>query len=252
MNPDEPYAPRLTLDRGSATPLYSQISEPLEQLIASGELAPGQLIEDEVSMANRLEVSRPTARRALQDLVSRGFLTRRRGAGTRVTPKHARRTLGLTSLNEDLLRAGFTPTTQMISYSVALAGDEQAARLQCAEGTEIIQIVRLRLVDGRPLALMTNLVMADRAPTLTQLSERGLYACLADRGTRPVSAQQAIGARVVEAAEAEMMNMQPGDPVLTMQRTAYDTAGRVIEYGTHIYNAELYSFNFTLTDPQGA
>ncbi|WP_231979473.1 GntR family transcriptional regulator [Tessaracoccus coleopterorum] len=49
------------------------------------------MIEDEVSMAHRLDVARPTARRALQELATKGLLTRRRGVGTRVTPPHVHR-----------------------------------------------------------------------------------------------------------------------------------------------------------------
>lgn len=250
MDLDEPYVPALVLDRNADAPLYSQISEPLERLIATGALAPGQLIEDEVSMAQRLEVSRPTARRALQDLVARGLLTRRRGAGTRVTPTHVRRSLGLTSLNDDLLRAGLTPSTEVLSYSVALADTEDAELLQVEEKTEIVRIERLRYIDDQPLALLTNLLCSDVAPSLTQLADHGLYACLGERGIRLVSATQVIGARTVTAEEAETMAMKPGDPILTMVRTAYDSTGRVIEYGSHIYNASLYSFTYTLTDSQ--
>ncbi|WP_022868989.1 GntR family transcriptional regulator [Schaalia vaccimaxillae] len=247
-NLEVPFAPNISLDRESTVPLYNQIAEPLGQMITTGALLPGQLIEDEVSMANRLEVSRPTARRALQDLVSRGLLTRRRGAGTRVTPTHVRRPLSLTSLNEDLLKAGFTPTTEVVSYSVKLADEEAASHLSCAPGTEVIHIVRRRLVDDQPLALMTNVLAAAHAPRLTDLNSKGLYACLAEKGIRPVSAHQEIGARILRPSEAEPMAMRVGDPVLTMTRTAYDSEGTVIEYGTHIYNAELYSFRLTLTD----
>ncbi|MDC4232491.1 GntR family transcriptional regulator [Actinomyces sp. B33] len=245
---DAPYIAEVTIDRSSAIPLYSQIAAPLEHLITSGELPPGQLIEDEVSMAHRLAVSRPTARRALQDLVSRGLLTRRRGAGTHVTPTHVRRPLSLTSLNDDLVKAGFTPRTEVLSYSISLADAADAQRLGCPESQEIVRIVRRRLVDDQPLALMTNILGADIAPTLTRLSEKGLYSCLADLGIKPVSAQQSIGARALADDEAPLLGMSAGDPALTMERTAFDANGRTVEYGSHVYNADLYSFRFTLND----
>ena len=73
------YEPEITLDRDSQVPLYQQIAKPIETAILSGALPAGAMIEDEVSMASRLDVARPTARRALQELASRGLLTRRRG-----------------------------------------------------------------------------------------------------------------------------------------------------------------------------
>ena len=67
---DVPFVPQIALDRDSEVPLYQQIAHPLEELILAGRLEPGRLIEDEVSMARRLKVSRPTTRRALRDLVA--------------------------------------------------------------------------------------------------------------------------------------------------------------------------------------
>ncbi|WP_353065369.1 GntR family transcriptional regulator [Arcanobacterium hippocoleae] len=103
---DVPYILEVSLDRNSVVPLYQQILEPISQLIKNGTLQPNQLLEDEISMANRLNISRPTARRALQELVDSGLLVRRRGVGTRVTPSHIHRRLALTSLNDDLIKAG--------------------------------------------------------------------------------------------------------------------------------------------------
>ena len=65
---NETYIPQIEIDRDSPMPLYEQIARPIEKAILSGELAAGSMIEDEVSMAHRLDVARPTARRALQEL----------------------------------------------------------------------------------------------------------------------------------------------------------------------------------------
>lgn len=241
-----PFVPAITLDRDSPVPLYHQIAQPLEELINTGRLQPGQLIEDEVSMARRLNVSRPTARRALQDLVGRGLLTRRRGVGTRVTPSHVRRPLSLTSLNDDLVKAGFEPHTEVLGYEVVLAQEEEANALSCPVGTEVVRIVRRRWIDDRRLAVLTNLLPADIAPSLTQLSHEGLYACLEERSIHLVSAHQAVGARSASTHDAELLGIDAGAALLTMERTAYDADGHVVEYGSHIYNASLYSFQFTL------
>jgi GntR family transcriptional regulator len=243
---ESPYAPEITLDRDSGEPLYQQIAKPLEEAITSGKVDPGRLIEDEVSMAGRLSVSRPTARRALQDLVARGLLTRRRGVGTRVTPSQVRRPLSLTSLNDDLVKAGFEPHTEVMSYEVKLASEKEAELLGCSAGTEIIQVRRRRFIDERTLAIMMNILPATIAPTLTELSNGGLYSCLAKRGVQPATAQQSVGARNATEEDARLLETEVGSALLTMQRTAYDSTGNVVEYGSHVYNANLYSFHFAL------
>ena len=80
MNRVEP----LQVDRKSPVPLYFQVAQHMEHLIESGELAPGTRLENEIDLADRLRLSRPTMRRAIQELVAKGLLVRKRGVGTQV------------------------------------------------------------------------------------------------------------------------------------------------------------------------
>ncbi len=245
-NRNVPFVPDITLDRSSSDPLHAQISEPLAALITSGTIPPGTLLEDEVSLAKRLEVSRPTARRALQDLVGRGLLTRRRGAGTRVTPTHVHRPVALTSLNDDLRAAGYTTRTDVLSYEVILAGDVEAELLKCPKGTELVRIERLRWADEQPLGLMHNLVPADVAPSLTDLMNKGLYQGLKERSVHLASADQTVGARPATVRERELLEMGSHSSLLAIERTSYDATGRAVEYGKHAYAADRYSVRLTL------
>lgn len=240
------FALTVTLDRESPIPLHEQISTPLEQLILSGELTPGQLIEDEVSMAKRLNVSRPTTRRALQDLVSRGLLTRRRGVGTHVTPTHLRRPQSLSSLQDDLTQAGLTPTTTVVNYEVRLANNEDASLLHIPEGSEIVSVTRVRMINNQPLAILRNLIPAHLAPSITQLNTESLYTAFTNAGLRPAAAQQAISARMSAEDEAAQLALTHPSPVLTMERTAMDDNGQVLEFGRHVYNPKNYAFHSTL------
>ena len=56
----------ITLDRNSPVPLYHQLAQAIEHAISSGVLAPGDRLENELSMTSRLGLSRPTAREAEQ------------------------------------------------------------------------------------------------------------------------------------------------------------------------------------------
>lgn len=247
---DSPFIAEITIDKTSGTPLHQQISAPLAALIQGGDIEPGRLIEDEVSLASRLNVSRPTARRALQDLVVRGLLERRRGAGTRVTPRHIQRKIALTSLNDDLVKAGYQTDTRILNYSINLADAHAAHLLQCPEGSEIVSIERLRSINDTPLALMTNMIRADHAPTLTQLSTHGLYECLQERGLSLASATQTIGARIATPEESAALRIDNGAALVTMQRTAYGADGSVIEYGNHVYDASQYQVTIPLVADQ--
>ncbi|GAA3871333.1 GntR family transcriptional regulator [Tessaracoccus defluvii] len=243
---EETYAPAITIDRTSSTPLYVQIAGPIEAAILSGELPAGAMIEDEVSMAQRLDVARPTARRALQELASKGLLSRRRGVGTRVTPPHVHRPMKLSSLNEDLAEAGFVPSTKVLSYEVRPPSADEAELLGLTSEDGLLRVSRLRYADDHPLALLTNLIPMDIAPTWRELGESGLYTCLHNRGIDIASATQEIGARGATADEAATLGEQPGAPLLTMHRVGRTAEGRPVEIGHHIYRPSLYSFRFSL------
>ncbi|MFD8305504.1 GntR family transcriptional regulator [Streptomyces sp. NPDC059690] len=235
------------LDRGSPVPLYYQLAQQLEAAIEHGVLAPGNLLGNEIDLSTRLGLSRPTVRQAIQSLVDKGLLVRRRGVGTQVVHSQVKRPLELSSLYDDLEAAGQGPTTQVVRNERRPAAPEVAAALGVAEGSEVIVLERLRLTHGQPVALLCNYLPA----TLLDLdSERleatGLYRMMRTAGITLHSARQTIGARSATADEASRLDEQEGAAVLTMQRTAYDDTGRPVEYGSHIYRASRYAFDFRL------
>lgn len=243
-----PQVLRIDLDRSSPTPLYHQIATVIDAAIEAGTLTPGEFLENEVALAARLNVSRPTARQALQELVVRGRLLRRRGVGTQVAAIPVRRPLELSSLHEDLVKAGRRPGTRVLHYEPMRAGGDLAERLQVPEGTELVQVQRLRLADGEPLAVLTNLLRAEWAPSPEELGEIGFYALLRERGLVAKVAHERVGARLASAAEARVLEEKPRAALLTMSRTAYTEDGLVLEVGDHIYRASRYEYSITLFD----
>lgn len=237
---------RIDLDRSSPVPLYHQMAKAIEKDIETGQLAPGARLENEIALAERLRVSRPTARRALQELVDLGMLVRKRGVGTQVAPVRVRRRVDLTSLFDDLASSGRGPTTTVLAYSVGPGTPELTEILEIPQDSDVVTVKRLRYADGEPLALMTNHLRLDNAPTYEELTVLGLYAALRERGVTVHLAQQHIGARAATAAEARTLEEKPKAALLTMERTAYDSAGRPIEHGVHLYRASRYSFSTTL------
>ncbi|WP_216387129.1 GntR family transcriptional regulator [Arcanobacterium phocae] len=241
-----PYAPRIELNRTSDIPLHVQISEPIERAIIAGDLTAGTVIENEISMAHRLKVSRPTARRAMQTLVEQGLLIRRRGKGTVVAPKPRHRLLKLSSLNEELRRQGQHPTTHILTYNVIPATARMAQRLDCVAGTPILELERLRYRDGEPIAVLYNWIRADLAPSYGDLEQRGLYELLRESGTIIASTTQAVTAEKPSRRHAKLLTIPTRQPVLTINRTAFDDRGDIIEWGIHTYRGDLYTYESTV------
>jgi len=245
----EPAAepPAIMVDRASPVPLYFQIARQLEAAIDSGQFPAGSHLPSEVELAQRLAISRPTVRQAIERLIEQGLVARRRGIGTCVVPRRVRRAVQLTSLHDDLVASGRRPTTTVLSLARAPAQGAVAEALNVAEGTPVVRLQRLRCADGAPLGLMHNHLPVDvLALDAASLEAQGLYALLRARGLYPQIAEQTIGARAATAEEARLLATRPRQSVLTITRTAYSSTGRPIEYGQHCYRADRYAFEIRL------
>jgi len=238
----------IELDRSSPVPLYFQVSQAFEKAILNGELKPGDRFENELALADRLNLSRPTTRRAIQELVDKGLLVRKRGVGTQVVQTPVHRPVELTSLFDDLARAGQDPATTVLDYSVGRVTDEIAHHLNLSVDAEVVTMRRLRTSGGQPLALMTNYLPQSLAPDREQLERTGLYQSLRAKGVHIRLARQRIGAKAADRDEARLLDEKPKAPLLVMSRTAFDDSGRVVEYGSHVYRASRYYFDTTLVD----
>jgi phosphonate metabolism transcriptional regulator PhnF len=237
------------VDKTSPVPLYFQIAENLKRAIESGELQPGDRLDNEFQLSERLSVSRPTVRQAIQRLAQEGLVVRQRGVGTVVVNRRVQRRLALSSLYEDLSSSGREPATTVLSVEDVQADEDVAAALGVASGQTVMRIERVREADGRPLAVMRNYLPAGLLPGTdveSALSRRGLYETLRQQGVQFHSAEEVIGARKATTAEAALLQVPRNSTVLTMSRVALDPAGRAIEYGVHAYLADRYSFRVAL------
>lgn len=238
------------IDRGSPVPLYYQVSQHLERAIESGEIPNGSHFENEIQLAESLGLSRPTMRAAMQHLVDKGLIVRRRGIGTRVVQPKVRRPMELTSLYDDLLRSGQSPSTTVLEVETMSADDRVASQLGVPVGSDTLKIVRLRSAGATPIAKMTNyLPESVGALDADELETHGLYELMRGKGIQLHSATQLVGARNATAAEARLLDESRAAALLTMQRVTYDDHGAVVEFGDHVYAASRYSFETHLLKP---
>ena len=239
----------MDLERSGPIPLYFQVAQRIEKAIVDGELRPGARLENEVALGERLGLSRPTVRRAIQELVDKGLLVRRRGIGTQVVHGQVTRGLELTSLFDDLARSGKAPRTRLLEMSTVDADAKVSAQLSVPEGSPTLYLHRVRLAGDIPVAVMENWLPEDFLDLpREEIEDHGLYQVFRSRGVTMRVAKQRIGARKATAAESELLDIEKSAAVLTMDRTAFDNAGRAVEFGHHCYRPDLYSFEVTLVE----
>ncbi len=236
----------VTIDRHSPVPLYFQVAQGLELAITDGTLTPGERLENEVDLAIRLGVSRPTMRRAIQHLVEGGLLERHRGIGTTVLDPADRAAAPLAGLWDELDEAGRAPRTVVLDFVTEPAGRERAEALGIEANAKLHVFSRVRFAGTEPLALLHNEVPAELVKlTPALLVTAGLYPLLRDAGVPVATCHKAIGARGAKGAEARLLGEEKRAPLLTVDQTSFDASGRAVERGTHAYRASQYSLHVT-------
>lgn len=235
---------------GSAArePKYYRLKRHLLELTRS--LAPGSPVPTERSLAVEFGTSRTTVRQALSELVVEGRLERVQGRGTFVSAPKVAQHLELTSYTQDMRAQGLEPDSRLISLDEVRADAELAARLDIAVTARVLHLVRLRLVDGEPMAIEQTYLAAARFPRLRRHLERlgSLYAALeSGYGVRLGRAEETIETGLASPQEAALLGIEVGLAMLLLSRHSFDLQGRAVEWGRSVYRGDRYKLVAHLT-----
>jgi len=241
----------VTLHHDSPVPLYVQIKDLLQKQIETGAYAIGQRLPSERELAQRFNVSRMTARQALQGLAQEGLTSSRVGKGTFVSPPRINQELRtLTSFSEDMRERGMAPNSRVVRAEVVQADRETAGRLHVPAKSEIVLLSRVRLADDQPLALETTHIPTALCPGLLDhhdFSRESLYDVLqADYGCHLVWADQMIQACMPSEAEREALNLDARTPVLRLARVTYNQYDQPVEFVRSVYRGDQYQLRAVL------
>jgi len=234
-----------SLDRSSPLPLYYQLKEIFRSWIISGRFDVHNKFPSESELQKMFSVSRMTIRRALSELVDEGFLIREQGRGSFVVQPRVQSSLRrLTSFSEDMQMRGLTTQSVILSFQV-LKDSEVATQMGIAKDEELVQLRRLRLVEGEPVAIQNAFIRRRFCPDIVTrgLIDGSLYKTLENvYGLRLGRAIQTVEAKPADDYEANLLKMKTGQPVLLLERLTYLSSGEPLEYVRSSYRGDRYRF----------
>lgn len=232
-------------------PRYQSLSEEIRLRIEAGEYGAGDRLPSEAELCRQHGVSRGTAVKAVEQLVSEGVAIRRQGSGTFVARQSMHRRSGrLLSFSETAISDGREATQQVLKLEAA---DDALAREFLTE-RPAISLERLRFVNGVPCAYHHSLIperIARQVPGLsggeTSLDPHfSLYDSLERAGHAVVRADERVTARLASPPEARLLNIDPPAAVIVVFRRSYDAADNLVEAVEAVHHSEYYTYDMKL------
>lgn len=214
-------------------PLYKRVKARLVARIADGRWQAGQLIPNEFQIADEMNVSQGTVRKALHEMTADNLLVRKQGRGTFVASYDEERILfQFFKLISDQGMREF-PDSTVLSLEQAAADAAEQAALRIAPGTDVWRLMRRRTLGQNPIIIERLVLPVSIFPGLDRLEEipNNIYGLYSTRYgvtvARAVEKLKAVGA---DASEARQLDCAFGTPLLEIDRCAFGLDGRTVEW----------------------
>ncbi len=225
---------------------FATIAHDIRERIALGEFGPTGSMESESELCARYAVSRPTVRRALEQLRSDGLVESRHGAGWFVIGSafHQRLAIGtFRHASSAVSEAGRHLTRKVVEFRFSEAPPSVGTLLLLDPGADVLHARSVRTVDGDGLDVVREWVPAQlgRGVSLADATDPGIWASLARSGQRIANVHQTITAGLASALDADLLQTTPGVPLLLVRRVARDPHGIPLALSDHRYLAHRFA-----------
>ena len=236
------------------TPLYHQIYMILRNKILNREYVEGDLLPSEDETSRAFDVSRITAKRALNDLAEEGLVVRERGRGTRVIWKGVTAPMkaNVEGMLENIMAMGLETEVTLLSFDYVKPTEAVMAALGCQPDDAVQWAVRVRHLEGEPFSHLVTWVpeAVGRNYSREDLASTPLLSLLERSGVQVTRAEQTLTAIAADAEVAALLEVELTAPLLKIQRVVYDQLDRPVEFITGLYRPDRYQYRMNLSRVQ--
>ncbi len=221
----------------------------LAGLLDRGAYPPGARLPGERALAGETKVSRSTLRLALARLADEGRLTPAAQRGWFVPqPLLGEPPSMLLSFTELARSRGLRATATVLSNRIRPASFTEGADLQIAAAAPVVELVRLRSMDGVPITVETAVLPLRRVEWLaeTDLEDRSLYELLSEHGIEVHRSTYTVQAMNADEREAALLDLTAGAAVLVARDVTYTVERTPITITVNCYRGDAYRFTADL------
>jgi len=241
-----------TLDAGGGVAVAEAYGK-LSDLLRRRAFPPGSRLPGERELAARIGVSRATLRKALDALEAKGLLDRSPKRGWFVPPHVVGEPPStLQSFSEMARSRGLTPGARVLSVRERPAAFEEAGRLRIAPAASVLEVSRLRTLDGVPVCVDVSRVVLAKVPGLAEvdMTDRSLYETIEELSDARIErSSYTVRADACGQHVADLLQIPAGSPILIGEELTYLTDGTPILAGTMSYRHDAYRFEADLFRP---
>jgi GntR family transcriptional regulator len=253
-NPDTLFSQRARdgLSKDSPAPLYHQLYSLLKGMVMDGTLSLGDRMPTEEQLAATFDVSRITAKRAMDELAAEDLVDRRRGKGTHVTYKYVPKPVKapLIGMLQEIESMARNSKANILECNMLQPPQGIREELELPMGEPALHLVRVRERDGIPFGFYvswTNGVALPEDPNIFESKPRLTY--FRENGLEISHVTQTLSAVAASAEVAEALDVTEGDPLLSLTRRSFNKAGadeHLMDYLLVLYNPTYFQYKMDL------
>ncbi|WHS62686.1 GntR family transcriptional regulator [Pseudomonas sp. G2-4] len=237
-----------SLSSDARLPLYQRLRDQLAEQIANNRWRPGEAIPTEAALSAEYQLSTGTVRKAIDALVSEGVLERQQGRGTFIRRPQFQSSLFRFFRFQTAAGERRVPESRILSIEPVPAPSAVAQALGLSLDAPVIRIVRVRLLDVKPVLAEEIWLPRSRFQPLLEidLSQKGplLYPIYEETCGQVVAyAEETLTAESVNEVHARLLHVPVNSPVVVIERLARDYAGNPLEWRRSRGHAEHFRYS---------
>jgi GntR family transcriptional regulator len=230
-------------------PKYYLVKQKIVEMINNEEIGPDGMIPSERELMSSFGISRITVKKAIDDLVTEGYLYRIQGKGTFVKKDILDQDLiSITSCTQDIIKLGMTPSKRLLKSEVLEADNTIIRKLQLCQGEKVFNVKRVYYANNDPVNLTSTYLPCKAFPFIDtyDFGVDSIYNVLETKyETKITKATRTIEAVLAVNEVASELRIKEGDPILLFRAVTYGMVnGREIPIETFksFYRSDKFKF----------